>query len=142
MIEFASNGEVGTELRDSNRAFRIDVGENCMESPSRASDELIRDLYDAETSYSKAAFCVHHKLVAFLATQLLARGGESNIAHYLACVFRGQDAYLSSQCVVLTSKQQKDALSTIDTLVKSAGDDAPSYFERVRANIARLEPAT
>jgi hypothetical protein len=141
-IEFASNGGVGTELRDSNLGFRIDVCEKCMENPSLACDELVRDLYDAETAYSKAAFCVHHKFVAFLATQLLARGGPSNIAHYLACVFRGQDAYLSSQCVELTPEQKKDALSAIDALITSAGDDAPPYFRRIRANIERLKPAT
>jgi hypothetical protein len=136
-IAFASNGKVGSELRDDNRTFRTEIAEALIQSPETASDELVRDLYDAETAYSNASFAVYHQFVSCLATQLLERGGEKNIAHYLACVFRGQDAYLSSQCVTLTPNARVAAIATINHLIELAGVDAPPNYSRVRDNLAR-----
>ena len=136
-IVFASNGKVGSELRDDNRTLRTEIAKALIKSPETASNELIRDLYDAETSYSKASFAVHHQFVSCLATQLLVRGGEKNVSHYLACVFRGQDAFLSSQCVKLKPSARARAINTIDHLIELAGNDAPPYYSRVRDNLAR-----
>ncbi len=136
-IAFASNGKVGSELRDDNRTFRTEIAKSLIQSPENANDDLIRDLYDAETSYSKASFGVYHQFVSCLATQLLERGGEKNITHYLACVFRGQDAYLSSQCVTLTKDARDCAIATIDTLIKRSNGDVPPYYQRIRDNLAR-----
>ena len=136
-IEFASNGKVGPELRDENRTFRTEIAKAFIRAPEITNDELIRDLYDAETSYSKAFFAVYHQFVSCLATQLLERGGEKNISHYLACVFRGQDAYFSSQCVELTPNARNTAIATIDHLIELAGVDAPPYYSRVRDNLDR-----
>ena len=136
-IVFASNGKVGSELRDDNRSLRAEIAKVLIPSPETASDELIRDLYDAETSYSKASFAVYHQFVSCLATQLLERGGEKNVSHYLACVFRGHDAYLSSQCVKLTPSARARAIDTIDHLIELAGNDRPPYYSRVRDNLAR-----
>lgn len=136
-LAFASNGKVGSELRDENRNFRTEIAKSLIQSPDTASDDLIRDLYDAETSYSKAAFGVYHQFVSCLATQLLERGGEKNISHYLACVFRGQDAYLSSQCVTLTPDARLRAIATVDGIIDRAGTDAPPYYARIRDNLAR-----
>ncbi|MEI8212978.1 MAG: hypothetical protein WCI02_12580 [Planctomycetota bacterium] len=137
-IAFASNGQVGSELRDDNRMFRTEIAKSLIQSPESANDDLIRDLYDAETAYSKASFGVHHQFVSCLASQLLERGGEINISHYyLACVFRGQDAYLSSQCVTLTKDARDRAIATIDTLIERSNGDVPPYYQRIRDNLAR-----
>lgn len=136
-IAFACNGKVGSELHDENRAFRTEVAKSLIQSPETASDDLIRDLYDAETSYSKAAFGVYHQFMSCLATQLLERGGEKNISHYLACVFRGQDAYLLSQCVTLSPDARVRAIATVDGIIERAGTDAPPYYARIRDNLAR-----
>jgi hypothetical protein len=136
-IAFASNGKVGSELRDDNRTFRTEIAKYLIQFPETANDDLIRDLYDAETSYSQAAFGVYHQFVSCLATQLLERGGERNISHYLACVFRGQDAYLSSQCVTLTQDARLRAIATVDGIIERAGTDAPQYYARIRDNLAR-----
>lgn len=136
-IAFASNGKVGSELRDHNRILRTEIAKALIQSPETASDELIRDLYDAETSYSKASFAVYHQFVSCLATQLLERSGEKNVSHYLACVFRGQDAYLSSQCVKLTPSARAQTIAIIDHLMELAGESAPPYYSRVRDNLAR-----
>lgn len=135
-LAFASNGKVGSKLCDKNRTFRTEIAKSIIQSPETASDDLIRDLYDAETLYSKAAFGVYHQFLSFLATQLLERGGEENILHYLACVFRGQDAYLSSQCVTLTSDARLRAITTFDGVIERVGTDAPPYYARVRDNLA------
>ena len=63
-IAFASNGKIGSELRDDNRTFRTEIAKSLIQSPEIANDDLIRDLYDAETSYSKAAFGVYHQFVS------------------------------------------------------------------------------
>ena len=136
-IAFASNGKFGTELRDDNRTFRTEIAKSLIQSPESANDDLIRDLYDAETSYSKASFGVNHQFVSCLASQLLERGGEINISHYLACVFRGQDAYLSSQCVILTKDARDRAIATINTMIERSNGDVPPYYQRIRDNLAR-----
>jgi len=135
-IAFESNGKVGSELRDANLDFRSAIAKIIIVSPERASDELIRNLYDFETSYSKASFAVNHAFVSCLATQLLLRGGKPNITCFLACVFRGQEAYLSSQCVKLPADKRELAVATIDELIDAAGDDVPPYYSRVRTNIS------
>lgn len=136
-IAFASNGKVGPELRDDNLAFRIEISKSLIPLPDSANDDLIRDLYDAETLYSKASFGVYHQFVACLAQQLLERGGERNIAHYLACVFRSQDAYFSSQCVKLTSSARDRAVAIIDEQMKRTDDPMPPYYQTIRDNLAR-----
>ena len=113
-----------------------------MEDPNIASDELIRDLYDAETAYSKAAFAVWHQAVVFLATQLLTRGGESNIRCYINFAGRGHYAWMSSQCVTLSSEQQTKAIATLASLASTVSDDLLPRFKRVQANVGRITPTT
>ena len=113
-----------------------------MQTPSRASDQLIRDLYDCETAYSKAASAVYQESVSFLATELLLRGGKTNVPHYLACVFRGQDAYLSSRCVRLPHDRGRRAVATMDDLIDAAGEDVPPYYACARSNVAAAPEAT
>lgn len=140
-IAFASNGEVGSKLVDANRDVRIAVCDACVTDPSIASDELIRDLYDAETAYAQAVFGVRHKAVAFLATQLLARGGESNIRKFLACAPRCMDSWMSSQCVTLTAEQQSHVLSTLDAIAPTMAEEILPRLNRMRGNIERLKPS-
>lgn len=137
-IAFVSNGKLGADLRDDNRTFRSEIAKVLISSPETASDELIRDLYDAETLYSNASFAVYHQFVSCLATQLLLRGGERNVSHYLSSVFRGQDAYMSSQCVTLSPEARNRAIDTIDRLIELAGPQAPTYYSSVRENLARI----
>jgi hypothetical protein len=136
-IAFASNGKFGSELRDDNRMFRTEIAKSLIQCPKIANDDLIRDLYDAETSYSKDSFGVYHQFVSCLASQLLERGGEINISHYLACVFRGQDAYFSSQCVSLTKEARYRAIATIDFLIERSNGDVPLYYQGIRDNLAQ-----
>ena len=108
-IVFASNGKLGAELRDANNQHRSALCDRLRKTgASPASDELIRELYDAETAWAKAAWCVRHVTVSFLAAELLTRGGEKNLRHYLeCCMFRGMDAYMSSLCVRLARGSQQ-----------------------------------
>ncbi|MFM8328346.1 MAG: hypothetical protein ACKN9U_26090, partial [Pirellulaceae bacterium] len=95
------------DLRD----FRNEIAKVLIPSPELASDELIRDLYDAETLYSMVSFGVHLEFVSFLAEQLLERGGEANVFQYLECVFRQQDAYFASLCVTLSPGARERAVA-------------------------------
>ena len=136
-ITFSSNGEVGSKLVDKNAEHRRSVGKLIIESPTIASDELIRDLYDAETQHSKASFGVYHQFVQTLAQELLTRGGVENLSCFLECVMRAQDSYMSSQCVTLDKLAAESAIAYIDEQIAEAGDDVPKYYSRVRANIER-----
>jgi hypothetical protein len=136
-IAFASNGEVGSKLVDRNAENRRAIAKLVIQSPSLASDLLIRDLYDAETNYSKASFSVYHQLVLVLAQELLARGGEANWSCYLRCVMRAQDSYMSSQCVALEKPAAEAAVAYIDRMLAELGEAAPDYYGRVRGNLAR-----
>ena len=111
-IVFASNGKLGPELIDANIQHRLAVCDRLRKKvASPASDELIRDLYDAETAWAKAAWCVRHDIVSFLASELLTREGEKNLRHYLeCCMFRGMDAYMSSMCVTLSPETRSKAV--------------------------------
>ena len=113
-IGFASNGEVGARLVDRNAEFRRAVAKIVIESPTVASDQLIRDLYDAETLNSKASFGVYHQFVLTLAQELLTRGGDENHSCFLQCVMRAQDSYMSSQCVTLDKSAAESAIAYID----------------------------
>jgi hypothetical protein len=127
-IVFASNGEQGSKLRD----------ENSKESGIVSTDELIRELYDAETAWSKAAWAVRHQFVVFLASELLKRGGEDNVRCYLqCCVGRGQDAYFSSLCVTLTSAQREQAIVEIDSIINRENLTVLPGWNRIRKSIAQ-----
>jgi hypothetical protein len=122
-IVFASNGKLGPELRDANIQHRLAVCDKLRKTgASPASDELIRELYDAETAWAKAAWCVRHDTVSFLAAELLSRGGDKNLRHYLQCMFR---------CQVVVA---------MDTLIKSEGPSAPPIWQNIRDSLAR-DPA-
>jgi hypothetical protein len=138
-IVFASNGKLGPELRDANIQYRLAVCDRLRKTgASAASDELIRELYDAETAWAKAAWCVHHDFVSFLAAELLTRGGGKNLRHYLQCIwFRGQDAYLSSLCITLSPEVRRQVVVEIDVLIKSEGQSAPPIWQSIRDILAR-----
>ena len=135
-IEFRSNGERGPALRDANDAFR---GQVCraVRDGQPTPDELIRDLYDAESQWSQAAWCVRHETVAYLASELLRRGGPANVRHYLECMWRGQDCYLSSLCVRLSPKERAAAVVEVRALVASGGPAATRWLS-VADNLAHV----
>lgn len=141
-IVFASNDKLGPELRDANIQHRLAVCDRLRKlGASPASDELIRELYDAETAWAKAAWCVRHDTVSFLAAELLTRDGEKNLRHYLACcMFRGIDAYMSSLCVTLPPQVRSKLVAALTALIDSEGASAPSYWGIIRDNLAR-DPA-
>ena len=67
-IEVHSNGGRGPALRDVNDGFR---GELCRDvrAGQPVSDALIRDLFDAESQWSAAAWCVRHEtMLSWLAS--------------------------------------------------------------------------
>jgi hypothetical protein len=137
-VVFASNGSLGPDLRDANIEHRLAVCDKLRKTgASPASDELIRELYDAETAWAKAAWCVRHDTVSFLAAELLTRNGERNLRHYLeCCMFRGMDAYMSSLCVELSPEVRSKVVAGLAALIDSEGASAPSHWANIRDNLA------
>ena len=96
-IAFAWNGQHADGFRDANAAFRRQVVRAVVADVRAAPVELVRDLYDAETSWAKEAWCVNAEAVRTLAEELLTRGGATFVEDYLAGkVGRGMDASMSA----------------------------------------------
>ncbi len=94
-IAFAWNGEHGKTFADANYDFRKQVLETVLSRPDQAPIVLIRDLYGAETRYSKEAWGVD-KRVAQLASLLLHRGGPEFVEDYIEGKFQSMDAAMAA----------------------------------------------
>lgn len=127
---------VPDEGNDINALFRSQVVHRLRKvSRHSVSDLLIRDLYDAETAWSAAACGVRGELVTVLAANLLSRGGEINLRHFLKCVCRGQDAYFSSVFVPLDPAIRRKVVAELDAILAST-DSRPAMWQGVRDQLA------
>lgn len=121
---------------DVNALFRSQIVDRMrVACPEGVSDPLIRDLYDAETAWSAAAFCVRGGFVTILAAELLSRGGEINLRHFLNCVCRGQDAYFSSVFVPLDPALRRKVVAELDAILASMAP-RPAAWQGVRDQLA------
>lgn len=135
-IEFRRIPESGPDI---NALFRSQVVDRLqVASRDSISDLLIRDLYDAETAWSAAALCVRGGFVTFLAAELLSRGGEANLRHFLKYVYRGQDAYFSSVFVPLEPKIRLRVVAELDAILGSV-DSRPAAWQGVRDQLTQSD---
>src|SRR5215216_2338810 len=94
-IRFDWNGKHADEVVDRNSEFRAAVRQAVLANPLAAPLELIRDLYRAETQYSREAWGIVPG-VNVLAEQLLRRGGATYLDDFLEGKFQSFDASLGS----------------------------------------------
>ena len=94
-IRFDWNGQHAEGFVDRNMVFREHVREAVLAKVSAAPLELVRDLYRAETEFSREAWCIV-KNVSVLAEELLRRGGVVYLDDYLKGKFQSFDANLGS----------------------------------------------
>src|SRR5437870_584093 len=94
-IRFAWNGQHGDQFADQNYEFRKKVLAVALKAPDAVPLLLIRDLFEAETSFAKEAWCVDLR-VGELARILLTRGGPVFAEDFFRGKYRGQDAYLAA----------------------------------------------
>lgn len=128
-IEFRRIPESGPDV---NAHFRSQIVSRIQVAcPEGVSELLIRDLYDAETAWSAAARCVRGGFVTILAAELLSRGGEINLRHFLKCSCRSQDAYFSSVFVPLEPAIRRKVAAEFDAILTSM-DSRPASWQGVR----------
>ncbi len=94
-IRFEWNGEHAEKFVDNNHAFRNTIREAVLANVSVAPLELIRDLFRAETQYSREAWCIVGN-VNVLAESLLRRGGTEYLDDFLEGKYQSFDASLGS----------------------------------------------
>lgn len=94
-IRFDWNGKHANGFVDRNREFRQPVREAVLADVSAAPLDLVRDLFRAETEFSREAWCIV-KGVSVLAEALLRRGGPLYLDDYLEGKFQSFDANLGS----------------------------------------------
>jgi hypothetical protein len=94
-INFAWNGRHAKDLADRNYDFRKKVLDEVLKDPDGTPIPLIRDLFEAETSFAKEAWCVDLR-VRQLAEILLTRGGPTFVEDFFCGKYRGQDAYIAA----------------------------------------------
>jgi hypothetical protein len=94
-IRFDWNGLHSEQFLDRNSEFREHVREAVLGDLSNSPVELIRDLFRAETEYSRHAWCIVDG-VWNLAEAMLRRGGFRFLDDYLVGKFQSFDASLGS----------------------------------------------
>lgn len=94
-IRFDWNGKHAEEFVDHNMEFRDVVRETVLTNLVTTPIELIRDLFRAETEFSREAWCIADG-VGDLAESLLRRGGVQYLDDYLDGRFQSFDASLGS----------------------------------------------
>ena len=94
-IRFDWNGQHSEGFVDRNMEVREPVLEAVLADVSAVPLELIRDLFRAETRFSREAWCIVDGVSA-LAEALLRRGGPAYLDDYLEGKFQSFDASLGS----------------------------------------------
>jgi hypothetical protein len=94
-IRFDWNGKHGDDCVDRNMDFRDEVREAVVQDIAAAPLALIRDLFRAETQFSREAWCIAED-VGVLAESLLRRGGVDYLDDFLEGKFQSFDASLGS----------------------------------------------
>lgn len=121
-IRFAWNGEHGEGFGDSNYSFRKEVLEAVLAEPDAASVRLIRDLYRAETEFSREAWCIDRR-VGQLAEALLRRGGEEYIEDYLIGKMQSFDAFLASASFEIDHDLAQSLLDAVEKRLDEQHDE-------------------
>lgn len=98
-IRFDWNGKHAEEFADRNLEFRAAVRETVLAEVTAGPLKLVRDLFRAETQYSREAWSIAVGVSA-LAEDLLRRGGTRYLADFLEGKFQSFGVSLGSAFVV------------------------------------------
>ncbi len=111
-ICFAWNGKHGELFADSNYEFRKGVLDEVMKNPEAIDLLIIRDIFRAETEFSKEAWSIDRR-VSRLAEALLKRGGTLYLDDYLIGRSQSFDAYLACGDVKLDNELAQNLIKLV-----------------------------
>jgi len=118
LIRFDWNGAHGDGLRDSNYEFRKEVLTEALAYLGGVPIELVRDLYRAETEFSKEAWCVDMR-VSQLAKHLLYEGGDHFVADYLEGKYQSFDSSRAAAAFRVDREMAEHLLSVAQERLRS-----------------------
>jgi len=121
-IRFDWNGKHADELRDPNMGLRCAVCEEAVKDFSKASDQLIRDLYIELARASKETWSVYKNFHLF-AQELLDRGVTKYLLDYAEGAMMSFDTMLASGRVKVSDDQRAEIGDFIERELRSTSDD-------------------
>ncbi|MCE9552734.1 MAG: hypothetical protein K8T91_05060, partial [Planctomycetes bacterium] len=117
-IAFAWNGKHGEHFSDANYEFRKAVLESVCAAISAAPLPLVRDLFRAETEFSREAWCIDLR-VRKLAETMLMRGGTECLMPFLIGKHQSFDASLACASIQIAPQLATSLLMEVNRLLAS-----------------------
>lgn len=121
-IAFAWNGKHSEDFQDTNYDFRKAVLEIVLEQPDTAPLTLVRDLFHAETEFSREAWCIDDRVVT-LAEIMLTRGGRASLMAFLQGKSQSFDASMACGAICIDRRLAADLLDEIASRLHTCRDD-------------------
>ena len=123
-IKFRWNGKHASEFEDPNQEFRLSVIKYVISHEQEYSGELLRDLFEAETLYSREAWCVIDGL-GTLGLKLLQQGKSQFVMDFLRGKYRCFDTEMVVSANSLSIPLLKECVAFLKRRsVANAGEQA------------------
>jgi hypothetical protein len=120
-IGFAWNGEHADGFQDANYEFRKLVLDAVLTAPTAAPLPLVRDLFRAETEFSREAWCVDNRIV-ILAEIMLRYGGKALLMDFLRGRCQSFDASMACGGVRIDRLVAAELLGEVERLLAATTD--------------------
>ena len=109
-----------------------------LQQPDAAPLSLVRDLFRAETEFSREAWCIDNRVIT-LAEIMLTRGGRASLMDFLQGKCQSFDASMACGCIRIDRRLAEDLLDEATRLLRKCGDDRErKLLETGRETFAEL----
>ena len=129
-IAFAWNGKHAKDFRDANNDFRKAVLGAVFKEAAAAPLALIRDLFCAETEYSREAWGIDNRVIA-LAEIMLARCGRAALMDFLRGKCQSFDASMACGAVRIDQQLAAELLDEAERRLAESTDDRERHLLKV-----------
>ncbi len=133
-IAFAWNGEHADTFQDANYEFRKAVLDATLASADVAPLALVRDLFRAETEWSREAWCVDNR-VAVLAGIMLTRGKQSLLMDFLRGKCQSFDASMACGGMSIQPQLAAELLREVNVRMNASTDDKERHLLQVGRDV-------
>ena len=121
-IAFAWNGKHGGAFEDANYEFRQAVLDATLTYTDVAPLALVRDLFRAETEWSREAWCVDNR-VADLAGIMLTRGKQELLMDFLRGKCQSFDASMACGGMSIEPQLAAELLRDVEVRMNACAED-------------------
>lgn len=131
-IQFDWNGKYSSKFEDKNQELRRIVIERVLQQPHIAPLSLLRDLFRAETQWSRATWCIN-RCTSTLASIMLTRGKSEVISDFIDGCYQSFDAYCECGNVNISPILAEEIGAEISKLLAAETDG--TQRERLQQNV-------